>query len=212
MDRVVERDPAVQAAVRTSTEQRDRLHQTQRRYAQSQEEAVQWRQAHPLQAKLHDRGAVRSRYLTELAAAEVEAQADRLTALAQHATAQQQLDAARAVAAARITLETAPLRARIAQLERVLSEKVRHEQTMRTFKELAEKHAMKTAALERRNEWNAMPAVLRDSIDRFNQLPADIRERSLPMLIDQPEVAEALGQALAQRQQRRRQRDQGLGL
>jgi hypothetical protein len=66
---------------------------------------------------------------------------------------------------------------------------------MRDFKALAEQRAMKTVALEWRDEWDAMPSALRDFIDQFNQLPADVRERSLPTLIDQPEVTEALGRA-----------------
>ena len=213
VDREVERDPAVQAALRASKEQSDRLDRPHRRERQAQEEAARWRQAHPIKTQLHDLGVASSGYLAERAAAEVEAQAERLTALAQHATAQQQLDAARAVARARITLETAPLLARISQLERLVSEKVRREQSAREFKELAQRRALHTAAApERSDEWSAMPAVLRDSLDRFNQLPADLRERSLQTLIAQPEVTQALGQALAQRRERGRQQDHGLGL
>jgi len=211
LSRLVDQDAGVQAAVRASQEQHDRLYQAERRERQAQQDAAQWRQTHTLQAKLHDLGVVSSDHLVERAAAEVEAQAERLTALAQYAPAQQQLDAARAVASARLTLESAPLRARIVQLERMLDEKVRREQSVRDFKELAERRAMKAArAPERSDEWNALPEVLRESIDRFNQLPADSRERSLQTMIAQPEVSDAL--ALARRHERLRQQDRGLEL
>jgi hypothetical protein len=206
-------DASVQAAFERSTDLRGRLAETQRRETQARQAAAQWRQAHALQTRLHDLGVKRAEYLAARAEVEAEAQAERLSVLALKEAAEVELENARNAAAARITLEIAPARARISRLERLLGEKVERERIVEKFKELAKQRALEgSGTRERSEEWRAIPKVLRDSIDRFNQLPGEGREQSLQRMIAQPEVAEALDQALAQRQERLRQQDHGLGL
>jgi hypothetical protein len=150
-------------------------------------------------------------FLVTRAATEVEARGERLTALASQSQVELELERARAAAAARIAIETAPERARIAQLERLLGEKVRAERLTREFTELAQQHALQEPGTPQRNaEWQATPEVLRAAIERFNQLPAEAREESLQALVAEPEMTRTLGQALAQRHERLRDLDRGL--
>jgi hypothetical protein len=210
---LVEQDEAVRARVRASVERRERLAQAHERERQAQREAAEWRQGHALQVKLHDLKLKSAEYLETRAAMEAEARAERLAALTQQELAEVELARARAVAAQRIAIETAPARARIAQLERVLKEKVRLEGLARDFQALAQRRAMQQpGTLEHSAEWQATPAVLRAAIERFNQLPAAAQASSVQALVAQPEVVESLGQALAQRHEQRLDHDHGLGL
>jgi hypothetical protein len=211
VSRLVEQDPAVQAAVRAAAERRERFQQAQRRERQAQQEAQAWRQAHAVKAKLHDLGVASADFLVTRAATEVEARGERLTAFASQEQIELELERARAAAAARIAIETAPERARIAQLERLLGEKARAERLTREFKELAQQHALQEPGTPHRSaEWQATPEVLREAIEQFNQLPTEAREESLQALVAEPEMTRTLGQALAQRHERLRNLDRGL--
>jgi hypothetical protein len=211
---LAERDAAVQAAERAAAERRERFAQAQQRERQAQREAAEWRQAHALQAKLHELQLKRAEYLETRAAMEAQARAERMEALALQELAEVELARARAAAAERIAIETAPARARISQLERVLKEKIRLEGLAREFQALARQRAMQQpgSTLEHSAEWQATPAVLREAIERFNRLPVEAREFSLQGLVAQPDVTESLGRALAQRHEQRRDLDHDLGL
>jgi hypothetical protein len=209
---LAERDAAVQAAVRAALESNERFAQAQQRERQAQRQAAEWRQAHALQVKLHELQLKRAQYLETREAMEAEARAERLAALTLRELAEVELTRARAAAAERIAIETAPARAHIAQLERVLKDKVRLEGLAREFQELARQRAMQQAGtLEHRVEWQATPAVLREAIERFNRLPSEAQASSLRALVAQPEVTESLGQALKQRHEQQHDLDHGLG-
>jgi hypothetical protein len=210
---LVEQDAGVQAAVRAAAERRQRFLHAQQREQQAQREAAAWREAHTLKAKLHEAKLVRAEYLETRAAMEAQARADRLAALALQEATEVELERARAAAGARIAIETAPVRARIAQLERMADNKAELEHLAREFQALAQQRARHpSATLERSAEWQATPAVLRQAIERFNRLPVDAQETSLQALVAQPEITESLGRALAQRHEQQHDLDPGMGL
>lgn len=124
---LVERDPAVIEADQQRRALEEQYHDACTREAMARHEAEQWRQAHPLRAKAHDSGLFRSSYLDARAKIEAEARQEWLTVAPRIEDAALRWRQARSDAEVRITVEQAPIRAKVAELEALQKEKARQE-------------------------------------------------------------------------------------
>ncbi|SER62235.1 MobA/MobL family protein [Azotobacter beijerinckii] len=114
---LVERDPAVIEAVQAARVLVGQAKAAQAREDQARREAREWREAHPLRAKAHDAGLVRSSYLDERAQVIEQAQEQYLEVAPQAMRAREATDWARNAAAVRIAQALEPAQEHIRALE-----------------------------------------------------------------------------------------------
>ncbi|TBV92318.1 MobA/MobL family protein [Azotobacter chroococcum] len=114
---LVERAPAVIEAAQAARVLVGQAKAAQAREDQARREAREWREAHPLRAKAHDAGLVRSSYLDERAQVIEQAQEQYLEVAPQAMRAREATDWARNAAAVRIAQALEPAQERIRALE-----------------------------------------------------------------------------------------------
>ena len=122
VEHLVEQDPTVMRIRQEAQRQQGLAQRATRAASEAAYAGDVWRQAHPLQAKLHDRGVVKAQYLVAREAEVSEAQRVRRESLDASGRALGQLDQARGAARDRIAQETAPARAQVAELRQQMTE------------------------------------------------------------------------------------------
>lgn len=217
---LVERDPAVIEAERQRRALEEQHQDAQVREAMARHEAEQWRQAHPLRAKAHDIGLLRSSYLEERAKREAEARREWLAVEPRLEDAALRVRQARSEAEARITAEQAPIRAKVAELEAMQQDLARaelaekraereREAVPKDFELMAQKRELRSFGWsDRGKQWLAAPQPLRDLIEDFNATPPEQREAVLQRIMSDPTTREHVRELMAQ--QREKSRGQGL--
>lgn len=216
---LVERDPTVIEAERQRRALEEQHQEARVREAMARHEAEQWRQAHPLRAKLHDVGLFRSAYLDERAAIQAEARQEWQTLAPRIEDATLAVRQARSDAEVRITAEQTPIRAKVAELEAMQKEKARQEreaeakrlaeqraerernQAAEKFKSMAQKRQLGVSGYtDRSSAWKATPQPLRDLIDDYNRQPKEIQAAILERIRENPKVREQVADMLRQRE------------
>ena len=217
---LVERDPAVIEAERQRRALEEQHQDAQVREAMARHEAEQWRQAHPLRAKAHDIGLLRSSYLEERAKREAEARREWLAVEPRLEDAALRVRQARSEAEARITAEQAPIRAKVAELEAMQQDLARaelaekraereREAVPKDFELMAQKRELRSFGWsDQGKQWKAAPQPLRDLIDGYNATPPEQREAVLQRIMSDPTTREHVRELMAQ--QREKSRGQGL--
>ena len=224
---LVERDPAVIEADQQRRALEEQHHDARTREAMARHEAEQWRQAHPLRAKVHDSGLFRSAYLDERAKIEAEARQEWLTVAPRIEDAALRGRQARSDAEVRITVEQTPIRAKVAELEAMQREKARQEREAeakrlaqkrieaereavpKDFKLMAQKRELRVGGWGDRGEkWQAAPEPLRKLIEGYNATPKAQREAVLEQMMKNPKTREHVRELMEQ--QRENSRSQGL--
>lgn len=217
---LVERDPAVIEADRERRALEERHYDARVREAMARHEAEQWRQAHPLRAKAHDIGLLRSSYLEERAKREAEARREWLAVEPRLEDAALRVRQARSEAEARITAEQAPIRAKVAELEAMQQDLARaelaekraereREAVPKDFELMAQKRELRSFGWsDQGKQWKAAPQPLRDLIDGYNATPPEQREAVLQRIMSDPTTREHVRELMAQ--QREKSRGQGL--
>ena len=147
------------------------------------QESGRWRQAHRVQARLHDAGVRKAEYLIERELARTEATRARAATIKALNTAEQELQRLRAEAEQRLTRETATARAKAAELEGLARAAREREEMVREFERLAKgRDAQRPEFRDTSEEWQATPKVLRDAIERYNREPPEVQSGILKSL------------------------------
>jgi hypothetical protein len=203
-------DEAVKAAREAQRELEDQIQRGKEREAWARQTAQAWRQAHPLKAWAHDAGAFHSEFLTEREATEVEARQTRVWAEIGLPAAKLKTESACQKAEKRILVEQAPLRVRIAELQKVLDAKQERARLVRDFRELAAKRAAPMLGWgDGGKQWEATPARLRELIENYNRAPPQVQAEFLQGLVDHVQANEHVRGLLVQRQEVVRQQSRG---
>lgn len=184
---LMERDHEILAARQACDSLAEQLRQARMDETNASRQMDNWRYAHPFRALIHDLGLMPSRFLAEReeikagAETEVLKLASRVYDAAEHAVNREN------EVEARIRLEQAPVRAYMAELERLKRQKAERETAERwQTQELDDTLvAFTTHALKREmraygygdagTHWQALPESLRITIDNFNRLPREAR-------------------------------------
>jgi hypothetical protein len=212
VEQLVERDPTVSMVRQEVERHQGTAHQALQTDAQAAQEIQVWRQTHGLQATLHDRGVMKAEYLVVRDASRLEAQRTRAEALKASGQALAQLAHARGEASARITQETAPARAQVAELRQLMTAAYEREQLVEQFKELAQGRAAGQASYQDNGPaWQATPPKLRQAIDAYNREPAAVQTEILERFARTSVLVNTLGEDLQRRREqvRAQQRDHG---
>jgi hypothetical protein len=215
VERLVELDPAVAGIRQEAERHQSSAQQALRAGSQAAHESHLWRQAHGMQAKLHDLGVVKAQYLVVREAAGLEAQRMRGESLNASGQALKQLEQARGEASARITQETAPARAQVAELRERMTAAYERERLVAQFKELTQGRAAGKAAYQDSSPgWQATTVKLREAIDAYNREPSRAQEEILERFARTSVLVETLGEDLQRRKElvHQQQHDQGWGL
>jgi Ti-type conjugative transfer relaxase TraA len=194
---LVDQDPTVVGARQTVETHQLNAAQALEAVGQATLEGERWRQAHAMQAKLHDLGVKAAAYLEKRQAQVTAAKRLRAEALNALTPAMAQLDQARSEAERRITHETAPARAQAAELRELARAADERERIVQEFDQLArDRKAMRMGFQDESKDWQATPKALREAIDRYNREP--------------PEVQSGIRQELAIRSDKARVIEQGI--
>jgi len=212
VERLVEQDPTV-AKIRQETDRQQGLAQQALRAAsQAAHESHAWRQAHGVQAKMHDLGVMKAEYLVAREATVLEAERVRGESLKASGRGLEELAHAWAEASARITQETAPARAQVAELRELVSVAYERERLTEEFMHLAQGRAAGHAPYQDGSPaWQATPPKLRQAIDAYNREPAAVQTEILERFARTSVLVNTLGEGLQRRREqvRAQQRDHG---
>ena len=213
VERLVEFEPAVVAARMAAEGHQRTAHQALLRANQAAAQSHAWRDAHGLQAKLHDMGVVKAAYLVEREAAGHEAERTRVAALTASGVALSALARARHEADGRITQATAPARAQVAELRQLMTAAYEREGLAREFEQLARGRAARRPEYQGQ-DWQATPPKLRQAIDAYNQEPPPVQAEILERFSRTPALLKSLGEDLKRRREqvREQERDRGSDL
>jgi hypothetical protein len=195
VDHLVELDPSVAGARGTVERHQREAAQALQAANRAAAQGYTWRQAHGVQAALHDRGMKTAQYLVEREAAVAEAQRVRAEALKAAGIAQAEYTRLRAEATPRITQETAPARAKVLELRELAMAADQREQVATAFERLA-RNAARSMNRDMSQEWQATPKELRDAIERYNRERPEVQKGILNAIASRPEVAQKLEKAI----------------
>lgn len=201
--------------------------------ARARDQAEAWREAHKVQARLHDMGLRQAPKLRDL-----EEQRD-----AQHTEwqrlgprvldAEQRARSAREMAQQRIQSDQAPALAKVAELEKLRQAKARQElehkqrqdaekraererqKVPEDFAAMARKREMKASGWSDRGEqWKAAPESLRGLIDGYNAAPKEARAVILARIVEngRSRGGDKLRDLMAEQRQNYRENDRGMSL
>jgi hypothetical protein len=205
-------DEAVKAARAAQQALQDQVLNSQAREHRAYQAAATWRQAHPLKARAHDAGLFRSEFLTEQEQTEAEARQERVKAQILLPAAKLKTENTYQQAKSRLSVEQAPIRKRVAELQKVLDAKQAQARVVREFRELAAKRAAPMLGWgDGGKQWQATPALLRDRIDAYNQAPPDVQALALQRMGTDPQANQMFKELLEQRQELVRQQQQSRG-
>ena len=227
---VVERQPEVAEALKHSQDLAKEALQKRSKAAQALREGKEWREAHPLRAKAHDAGLLRSKVLLETEQRRESAQADWQRLALRVKAAEAQVERARSTAGILVAWEQAPALAKVAELERIergkqVKERAGRARVQEAAKLLSEVriHALKREMkadgyADTGKHWRALAEPVRSLVEQVNGLPKSDRPRVLDATRDQiarsPEELEKFAQSVAESrgQDRGQSRTQGKGI
>lgn len=226
---LVDRDPIVIQADQECRGLEEQCRDAQIREHQAMYEAGQWRERHKVQAWLHDRGIGYAPKLRELEQQRETYHAEGISLVQHLEDAALRERHARGDAEARITIEQAPIRDRVAELEELRQVKARQEQEEKRkakaarlaerewaavpgeFRAMAQKREYHVAGWsDQGSKWQAVPEALRTLIDGYNAAPKAARPAILDRLMSDSDRRDQVRELMAE--QRTRSRDNSRGM
>ena len=226
---LVERDPAVLRAEAERQALQNRHTEAGSASARARDQAEAWREAHKVQAWLHDKGIVHAAKLRELEEQREANRAEWQKLGPQIEQAGLQVQHLRSQAHQRISAEQAPTLAKVAELEELRREKVRQEfeqqkrqqaekkaerereAVPKDFAAMAVKREMKAGGWSDRGEqWKAAPEGLKKLIDGYNAAPNAARPAILERILSDGQRREQVRELLAEQRQQYRANDRGM--
>lgn len=225
---LVERDPAVLRAEAERQALQNRHTEAGSASARARDQAQAWREAHKVQAWLHDKGIGHAAKLREL---EEQREANRTEWQKLGPQIEQaglQVQHLRSQTQQRISAEQAPTLAKVAELEELLREKVRQEfeqqkrqqaekkaereraAVPQDFRAMAAKREAKASGWSDRGEqWKAAPDGLKKLIDGYNAAPKEMRPAILERILSDAGRREQVRELMAEQRQQHRAQDRG---
>jgi len=194
---LVERDPAVVRLgqeVRELSRARD---EALRNENTAKDQALRWRLDSPLRAQLHDRGLFRSKELDQFEQIRVESARSREELTPRLADVRMAESTTRKLLEERLTLEQAPIREQIAELDEIRADRVKQEWAERDQREAERARAeapeqFKKMAEHRQSRlfWKsddekALSSALREAIEIYNATPVEARPAVLDRLMSE---------------------------
>ena len=226
---LVERDPAVLRAEAERQALQNRHTEAGSASARARDQAQEWREAHKVQAWLHDKGIGHAAKLRELEEQREANRAEWQKLGPQIEQAGLQVQHLRSQAQQRISAEQAPTLAKVAELEELRREKVRQEfeqqkrqqaekkaerereAVPKDFAAMAVKREMKAGGWSDRGEqWKAAPEGLKKLIDGYNAAPNAARPAILERILSDGQRREQVRELLAEQRQQYRANDRGM--
>ena len=226
---LVERDPAVLRAEAERQALQNRHTEAGSASARARDQAQAWREAHKVQAWLHDKGIGHAAKLRELEEQREANRAEWQKLGPQIEQAGLQVQHLRSQAQQRISAEQAPTLAKVAELEELRREKVRQEfeqqkrqqaekkaerereAVPKDFAAMAVKREMKAGGWSDRGEqWKAAPEGLKKLIDGYNAAPNAARPAILERILSDGQRREQVRELLAEQRQQYRANDRGM--
>jgi hypothetical protein len=211
---VVERQSEVAQALRQAQGLAKEALQKRSEAAQALREGREWREAHPLRAKAHDAGLLRSKVLRETEQRRKDAQTDWQQLTLRVKAAEAQTERARSNAGQLVAWEQAPALAKVAKLERIERGKQVKERAERARMQEASKllsevriHALKREMkadgyADTGKHWKALAEPVRHLVEKLNELPKNDRPSVLEAIRDQmarsPERLEKFAKSVAE--------------
>ena len=225
---LVERDPAVLRAEAERQALQNRHTEAGSASARARDQAQAWREAHKVQAWLHDKGIGHAAKLREL---EEQREANRTEWQKLGPQIEQaglQVQHLRSQTQQRISAEQAPTLAKVAELEELRREKVRQEfeqqkrqqaekkaereraAVPQDFRAMAAKREAKASGWSDRGEqWKAAPDGLKKLIDGYNAAPKEMRPAILDRILSDGQRREQVRGLMAEQRQQYRAQDRG---
>ena len=226
---LVERDPAVLRAEAERQALQNRHTEAGSASARARDQAQAWREAHKVQAWLHDKGIGHAAKLREL---EEQREANRTEWQKLGPQIEQaglQVQHLRSQTQQRISAEQAPTLAKVAELEELRREKVRQEfeqqkrqqaekkaereraAVPQDFRAMAAKREAKASGWSDRGEqWKAAPDGLKKLIDGYNAAPKEMRPAILDRILSDGQRREQVRGLMAEQRQQYRENDRGM--
>ena len=230
---LVERDQAVLKAEGERQALQNQHTEAGSASARARDQAEAWREAHKVQALLHDKGVRQAPALRELEE-ERQAQHTEWQRLGPRVLdAEQRARHARDVAQQRIQSDQAPALAKVAELEKLRQAKARQEleqkqrqeaerlaererqQVPEEFAAMARKREMRASGWSDRGEqWKAAPENLRGLIEGYNAAPKEARAVILARIVEngRSRGGDKLRDLMAEQRQNYRDNDRGMSL
>ena len=228
---LVERDRGVLQAEQERQALQNRHTEAGSASARARDQAQAWREAHKVQAWLHDKGIGRAPELRELEE-QRDAQRTEWQRLGPRILdAEQRASSARDTAHLRIQAEQAPALAKVAELEKLRQAKARQELEQKQrqdaekraererqkvpedFAAMARKREMKASGWSDRGEqWKAAPENLRGLIDSYNAAPKEARAVILARIVEngRSRGGDKLRDLMAEQREKYRENDRGM--
>ena len=226
---LVERDRGVLQAEQERQALQNRHTEAGSVSARARDQAQEWREAHKVQAWLHDKGIGHAAKLRELEEQREANRAEWQKLGPQIEQAGLQVQHLRSQAQQRISAEQAPTLAKVAELEELRREKVRQEfeqqkrqqaekkaerereAVPKDFAAMAVKREMKAGGWSDRGEqWKAAPEGLKKLIDGYNAAPNAARPAILERILSDGQRREHVRELLAEQRQQYRANDRGM--
>ena len=226
---LVERDRGVLQAEQERQALQNRHTEAGSASARARDQAQEWREAHKVQAWLHDKGIGHAAKLRELEEQREANRAEWQKLGPQIEQAGLQVQHLRSQAQQRISAEQAPTLAKVAELEELRREKVRQEfeqqkrqqaekkaerereAVPKDFAAMAVKREMKAGGWSDRGEqWKAAPEGLKKLIDGYNAAPKAARPAILERILSDGQRREQVRELLAEQRQQYRENDRGM--
>ena len=226
---LVERDRGVLQAEQERQALQNRHTEAGSASARARDQAQEWREAHKVQAWLHDKGIGHAAKLRELEEQREANRAEWQKLGPQIEQAGLQVQHLRSQAQQRISAEQAPTLAKVAELEELRREKVRQEfeqqkrqqaekkaerereAVPKDFAAMAVKREMKAGGWSDRGEqWKAAPEGLKKLIDGYNAAPNAARPAILERILSDGQRREQVRELLAEQRQQYRANDRGM--
>ena len=211
---VVERQSEVAQALKQAQGLAKEALQKRSEAAQALREGREWREAHPLRAKAHDAGLLRSKVLRETEQRRKDAQTDWQQLTLRVKAAEAQTERARSNAGQLVAWEQAPALAKVVKLERIERGKQVKERAERARMQEASKllsevriHALKREMkadgyADTGKHWKALAEPVRHLVEKLNELPKNDRPSVLEAIRDQmarsPERLEKFAKSVAE--------------
>ena len=226
---LVERDQAVLKAEGERQALQNQHTEAGSASARARDQAQAWREAHKVQAWLHDKGIGHAPELRELEEQREANRAEWQKLGPQIEQAGLQVQHLRSQAHQRISAEQAPTLAKVAELEELRREKVRQEfeqqkrqqaekkaereraAVPQDFRAMAAKREAKASGWSDRGEqWKAAPQGLRTLIDGYNAAPKEMRPAILDRILNDGQRREQVRELMAEQRQQYRANDRGM--
>lgn len=205
-------DEAVKAAREVQQKLEDQIAKSRARESAAREAVEVWRQDHPLKTRAHDLGLFPSEFLIQQAAAARDAHSARYAAEASLPATKREVERLCLQAERRILVEQAPIRAQMAELQKVLDAKHERARLVRDFREVAAKRAGPMLGWgDGGKQWQVTPAPLRELIESYNRAPPQAQAAILQRLGNDQHANQHVRGLLEQRKELVRQQQQDRG-